>query len=128
MGIRTPSATAPSRHHEQTGQPPIFPPLKQRFGFSLGIISRGLVGSKSRKRFESGMGPTHCLGMGHHRIDVTPVEYRANTPAILGAEFGVFKRFEKLQETSGQRSRLRERNFPGIREADSGPRELRWIF
>jgi hypothetical protein len=49
--------------------------------------------------------------MGHHRIDVTPVEYRASTPATLGAEFGVFKRFEKLQETSGQRSRLKERNF-----------------
>ena len=63
---------------QKTGQPPIFPPLEQRFGFGLGIIARGLVGSKSRKRFESGMGPTHSTGMGHHRIDVTPVEYGAD--------------------------------------------------
>ncbi len=70
------------------------------------------------------MGVAHGKHMGHHRMDITPVEYRASTPAILGAEFGV---------SNGSRNRKRHRVsdrgleseiFPGIREADSEPREL----
>ncbi len=128
MGIRTPSAATPLRHHEQTGQRPILPPLEQRFGFSLGIISRGFVGSESRERFQSGMGPTHRTGMGHHQIDATPVEYGASTLATLGAEFGVSNGSRDCK-----RPRVSDRGpeseiFPGIREADSEPRELRWTF
>ncbi len=48
--------------------------LKQRFGFGLGIIAIGLVGSEGRKSSESGMGGAHRKHMGHHRIDVSPVE------------------------------------------------------
>ncbi len=91
MGIRTPPAATPPRHHEQTGQPPILPPLELRFDFGLRIIARGFVDSESRERFQSGMGPTHSTGMGHHHIGVTPVEYGASTLATLGAEFGVSK-------------------------------------
>ena len=47
---------------------------------------------------------------------------------MVGTGIGVFKRFEKLQETSGQRSRLRERISPGICEADNEPRVSRWTF
>ncbi len=128
MGIRTPSANAPLRHHEQTGQPPKLPPLKQRFGFGLGIIARGFVDSESRERFQSGMGPTHRTGMGHHRIDVTSVEYRASTLATLGAEFGVSNGSRNCKRPRVSDRGLESEIFPGIREADSEPRELRWTF
>ncbi len=67
------------------------PPLKQRFGFSLVIIARGFFGSESRKRFESGMGVAHGKHMGHHRMDINPVEHDASTLATLDAKFGVSK-------------------------------------
>ena len=40
----------------ELSQPPILPPLNQRFGSGLVIIARGLVGSESHKKFQSGMG------------------------------------------------------------------------
>ena len=66
--------------------------------------------------------------MGHHRIDVTPVEYDASTLAALGAEFGVSNgsRNCKRHRVSGRGPE--SEIFPGIREAHSEPRVSRWTF
>ncbi len=66
--------------------------------------------------------------MGHHRIDVTPVEYDASTLAALGAEFGVSKGSRDCKRPRVGDQGLESAIFPGIREADSEPRELRWTF
>ncbi len=66
--------------------------------------------------------------MGHHHIDATPVEYGASTPATLGAEFGVSKGSRNRKRPRVSDRGLESEIFPGIREADSESRELRWTF
>ncbi len=83
---------------------------------------------KAGKVLSLGMGVAHGKDMGHHRIDVIPVEYGASTLPTLGAEFGVSEGSRNCKRPRVSDRGLESEIFPGIREADSESRELRWTF
>jgi hypothetical protein len=61
-------------------------------------------------------------------MDITPVEHDASTLATLDAKFGVSKGSRDCKRPRVSDRGLESAIFPGIREADSEPRELRWTF
>ncbi len=96
--------------------------------FQPGHDCEGLRWFRKPQKISVGYGSVLCTGMGHHHIDATSVEYGASTLATLGAEFGVSEGSRNCKRPRVSDRGPESKIFPGIREADSEPRELRWTF